>query len=114
MQAVMAQHLPFKYLAYGEITEAQSNRPGSHLAVTLRFGEETFEFRRVAFLGLKKARIFVGIRCANLGFTLTNCELPDEDWAFDPRTSGVIHVDRTVSIRSGRETDSGEEVQATA
>jgi hypothetical protein len=94
--------LPFKYLAFGEINKLASNRPGWSFSVTLRFGEEVFEFRRLLFLGLTKARVFVGVKCANVVFSLTDCFLPHEDWEFDPAAETHRSVARKVSTRTDR------------
>jgi hypothetical protein len=110
MAEVLKSALPFKHLVYGEIFEVSSNRPGWHFAVTLRFGEEMFEFRRPILLGLGKARVFVGVNCAEFSFGLTDCILPDEDWEFDPLSEIQRTVERRKSNITHAEGELGTEV----
>ena len=95
--------LPFKYLAFGEIKRISSNRPGWSFALTLRFSEEAFEFRRILSLGLKKARLFIGVKSANVLFLLNDCTLPDDDWEFDPAAETQRSVVRKLSTATQSE-----------
>jgi hypothetical protein len=104
--------LPFKYLAFGEIKRIPSNRPGWTFALTLRFSEEAFEFRRILSLGLRKARLFIGIKSANVLFLLNDCTLPDDDWEFDPSAETHRSVMRKLSTATQKEGESRGEAEA--
>lgn len=103
--------LPFKHLVFGEMFEVSSNRPGWHFALTIRFGEELFEFRRPIWLGIGKARVYVGVNCAELFFDLIDCSLPDEDWEFDPPGETQRTIERRRSSAVHAESDKETEVQ---
>jgi hypothetical protein len=86
------------YLANAEINKVSSNRNGWTFSLSLRFGEEVLEFKKITISGIKKNKIYIGLKSARIHFLLTDCELPSEDWMWDNSIELQRAVSRDVSV----------------
>ena len=91
-------------LVYARLSTHQSNRPGIGLGLTIRFGLESQSFLQ---FGLIKRTIRVGIKEAELIFTLNDTIMPDDDWLFDepilPAHEVLIEAQKLMSTKTSNQ-----------
>jgi hypothetical protein len=84
-------------IAFGQLLVRESNDRNIPIALTLRFSEDRFTFRRWRYLGILEGELFVAINSAFLVLELENCEAPDIDWHYDEPIRLTIEIDESTT-----------------
>jgi hypothetical protein len=87
-------------IVHGKLRVRPSNDSSIPLALTLRFSEDRFTFRKWKLLGLIEGELFVAVNTAFLVLELDGCDAPDSDWYFDEPITLRIDFDETVILEA--------------
>jgi hypothetical protein len=71
----------FPYLVNGSMAPKAANDEGINLFMTLRFGEDKFQYA----LGT----VAIAVRRAHVNLQLTDCTAPEDSWSFDTPSTHV-------------------------
>lgn len=84
-------------IVFGQLLVRESNDRDIPIALTLRFSEDRFTFRKLRYLGLLEGELFVAVTSAFLVLKLENCEAPDSDWHYDEPIRLTIEFDESTT-----------------